>query len=76
MQTIFSGSLTWVAEKEAPAGGKYLAFFVSLQFDIPSNDMDGNEIEISLEFTTSTAVVPDEFPFEECYGAECLGELL
>ena len=72
----FSGSLTWIAEKEAPAGGKYLAFFVSLQFDIPSNDVDGNEIEISLEFTTSTAVVPDEFPFEECYGAECLGELL
>ena len=63
-----------MAEKEAPVGGKYLAFFVSLQFNIPSTDMDENEI--SLEFTTSTAVVPDQLPFDECHGIECHGDLL
>ena len=34
---------------------------------------DGDNV---FEFTTSTAVVPDEFPYEECQGEECLGDLL
>ena len=71
---ILLGSLTWVAHKEAPEGGKYLAFFVSLQYKLPSNDLEENEI--SLEFTTSTAVVPDQFPFKECHGEQCFGNLL
>ena len=44
-----------------------MAFFVSVHYE------DG---ESQFEFTTSTAVVPDEFPFEECHGEECLGELV
>ena len=71
---FLSGSLTWVASKEAPEGDKYIAFFVSLKFNLPSNDLD--EEVISLEFTTSTAVVPDQFPYEECHGAECFGALV
>ena len=44
-----------------------MAFFVSVHYE------DGDS---QFEFTTSTAVVPDEFPFEECQGDECLGELV
>ena len=61
------GSLTWTARKKAPESGGYMAFFVSMHFE------DGDN---SYEFTTSTAVVPDEFPFNECQGDECLGTLV
>ena len=65
--TKTKGSLTWIARKSAPEGGEYMAFFVSVHYE------DGDS---EFEFTTSTAVVPDEFPFEECQGEECLGELV
>ena len=61
------GSLTWTARKKAPESGGYMAFFVSMHFE------DGDS---SFEFTTSTAVVPDEFPFNECQGDEGLGTLV
>ena len=70
----FAGSLVWVAQKEAPENGKYLGFFVSLQFSLPPEET--GEREVTLEFTTSTAVVPDQFPYEECQGEDCLGDLL
>ena len=64
---VTKGSQKWIAKKNPPESGSYIAFYVSMHFE----DGDSN-----FEFTTSTAVAPDEFPFDECQGEECLGELI
>jgi len=72
------GSLTWVAHKRAPVDGRWMAFFVDLQFDSTSKRISGwpTGEDGVLEFTTSISVVPDIFPFPDCSGDECLGELV
>ena len=62
----FIGSKTWVAHKDAPDDGKFLAFFVVMHY----------ENEGSMEFSTTVSVIPDVFPYSECQGQECLGSLL
>ena len=73
-----AGSLTWVAHQDPPSDGRWRAFFVDLQFDTPEESSYGwptGEDGI-LEFTTSISVVPDTFPFTDCEGDECLGDLV
>ena len=72
------GSLTWVAHQRPPIDGRWKAFFVDLQFDSIIHKEAGwpSGRDGILEFTTSISIVPDTFPFEECQGAECLGELV
>jgi len=72
------GSLTWVAHKRPPVDGRWMAFFVDLQFDGSSQRSSGwptGEDGI-LEFTTSISIVPDTFPFSDCTGDECYGDLV
>ena len=73
-----SGSLTWFAHKSPPADGRWLAFFVDLQFNTMSENIHGwpTGKDGVLEFTTSISIVPDIFPFPECSGSNCLGGLV
>jgi len=72
------GSLTWIAHKTPPTDGRWRAFFVDLQFAAPSYKSSGWPVgeDGTLEFTTSVSVVPDTFPFNDCSGEECLGQLV
>ena len=67
-----------MAHKRPPVDGRWMAFFVDLQFDAPSQRSSGwpTGEDGVLEFTTSISVVPDIFPFNDCSGDECLGELV
>ena len=62
-----------MAHFEPPEDGRYLAFYVSLHFDVQSGE---SEADGSMEFSTTVSVVPNEFPYPECFGADCLGTLL
>merc|ERR1712013_445571 len=72
------GSLTWVAHQRPPIDGRWKAFFVDLQFDGTVGRTAGWPAgrDGILEFTTSISIVPNTFPYEECVGAECLGDLV
>jgi len=73
------GSLTWVAHREPPSGGRWTAFFVDLQFEgMPAPGERGwptGEDGI-YEFSTSVSIVPTTFPFEKCSGEDCYGKLV
>jgi len=72
------GSLTWVGEKAPLEDGRWIAFFVDLEFAPSSLTTSGWPVgeEGILEFSTSVSIVPDTFPFSDCSGAECLGDLV
>ena len=67
------GSRTWVAHRDPPEDGRFLAFYVSVQYNVDEElGRDGG----TMEFSTTVSVVPDVFPYPECYAEECLGSLL
>jgi len=72
------GSLTWVAHQDPPSDGRWRAFFVDLQFDTQEESSHGwpTGKDGILEFTTSISIVPDTFPFSDCEGDDCLGDLV
>ena len=63
-----SGSKTWVAQKDTPGDGKFLAFYVAMHYASEDNGL--------MEFSTTVSVIPDVFPYSECQGEECLGSLV
>ena len=75
---VILGSLTWVAHQRPPIDGRWKAFFVDLQFDGTVGRTAGWPAgrDGILEFTTSISIVPNTFPYDECEGAECLGDLV
>lgn len=82
------GSLTWVAHMDNRTDNGWTAFFVDLQFDGPEpSSFPTSKLDEGLqgwpighdgtyEFTTSVSIVPDTFPYEDCYGETCFGDLL
>jgi hypothetical protein len=78
------GSGKYVAHRDAPAGGKWTAFFIDVIYesDLPppavSNGSFGWPLlpQGDFEFTTEVSVVPRVFPFPDCHGAACAGTLV
>ena len=82
------GSLTWVAHKDGPILGRWLAFFVDLQFDGPKPDIPYIPRNTSVfdawpigcdgiyDFTTTVSIIPNTFPYSDCYSKECYGHLV
>ena len=62
---------TWVAHRDPPEDGRYLAFYVTLHYNISSGETGGH-----LEFSTTVSVVPATFPFPDCTGEQCRGTLV
>ena len=71
---LFIGSKTWVAHKDAPEDGKFLAFYVAMHYTAVTEMSSENEG--SMEFSTTVSVIPDVFPYPDCQGQECLGSLV
>ncbi|KAL3877091.1 hypothetical protein ACJMK2_034846 [Sinanodonta woodiana] len=61
------GNGTYEVEFENPAEG-WLAFFIEVAFPSLMGSV--------LEFTTQTMIIPNTFPFEDCHGETCYGELV
>uniref|UniRef100_A0A2C9LAQ2 Uncharacterized protein n=1 Tax=Biomphalaria glabrata TaxID=6526 RepID=A0A2C9LAQ2_BIOGL len=55
------------AQVDTPMIG-WAAFFIQLQFPGPDNS--------TMEFTTEANIIPDTFPFPDCYGTSCYGTLV
>jgi len=68
LEETSEGSLTWSAHKDAPENGRFLAFYITLHYQLE----DGKD----LEFCTTVSVVPDMFPYQDCNGQQCLGTLV
>nr|XP_002128778.1 autocrine proliferation repressor protein A [Ciona intestinalis] len=62
------GHLKYRAEFDTPLFGRWRAFFIQMTF--PASD--GNMIE----FTTETNIIPDKFPYPDCYKDSCKGTLV
>ena len=65
--------MTWIAHQETREDGRYVGFYVSVHFDVTTGVADGDG---SMEFSTTVSVVPNDFPYPECFGADCLGTLV
>ncbi|KAK3579247.1 hypothetical protein CHS0354_033324 [Potamilus streckersoni] len=61
------GNGTFQVEFENPKEG-WLAFFIQVAFP--------GLMDSVLEFTTQAMIIPNTFPFEDCHGEKCLGELV
>ena len=63
---------------EPPPNGKWTAFFVDLEYEnMESSKRLGWPINLGhFEFTTSVSVVPNTYPYPECYGDSCFGKLV
>ena len=82
------GSLTWVAHRDPPLFKRWTAFFVDVQFDGPKPDSPAQpELKDDVkgwpigrdgifDFTTAVSIVPNTFPYPECYAEECYGHLV
>ena len=77
LSSLNAGSLTWVAHKRKPIDGRYMAFYVGISFNTTS---DGKQWPVGeegvMDFTTTVSVVPNTFPYPDCSGEECYGQLL
>jgi PhoPQ-activated pathogenicity-related protein len=83
-----SGKVTWVksdGNKQQLSGnewsfsytvpsGKYRSFYVSVDFANVASG--GNGASTVFTLTTTPVIMPDTFPFAECHGAGCKGQLL
>ncbi|KAK3579248.1 hypothetical protein CHS0354_033325 [Potamilus streckersoni] len=63
----FLGNGTFEVEFENPNEG-WLAFFIQVTFPGLMGSV--------LEFTTEAMIIPNTFPFDDCHGEQCLGELV
>ena len=72
------GSKTWVAHFRPRTDGRYRAFYVSLSFNSTSTSSFEWPLghEGVMDFTTTVSVVPNDFPYPDCFGEECMGTLL
>ena len=78
LQETEPGSKTWVAHFRPRTDGRYRAFYVSLSFNSTSTSSYEWPLghEGVMDFTTTVSVVPNDFPFPDCFGEECMGKLL
>jgi len=74
------GSKEWKAHMEPPPDGKWIAFFVDLQYKKSDEQLPkglgwpfNNQ---HFEFTTSVSIVPNTYPYPECHAASCFGQLV
>ena len=56
--------------KEAPAKG-YLAFYLEVHFE-----RKGRKEPNAFRVSTEMSIIPKGFPFEDCEGEECRGQLV
>lgn len=71
------GSLTWVASKRAPIDGRYMAFYVSLSFNVTGEEREWPVGDVGvMDLSTTVSVVPNTFPYPDCSGQDCLATLL
>jgi len=73
------GSFT--AHMDADEDGRWTAFFIDFTFEVVKSVSDGlgnwpYDTPGALDFTTEVSVWPDVFPFDDCSGEGCYGELL
>jgi PhoPQ-activated pathogenicity-related protein len=66
------GSNTWIAVVPTPAVG-WTGVFIDVKFDGPESVQLG---KVHLDFTTTTSIVPNTFPFPPCSGSDCYGTLV
>jgi len=62
------GPLKYRAEYDYPLLGGWKAFFIQMTFPGPNGT--------AIEFTTETNIIPNKFPFNDCYGESCKGTLV
>jgi PhoPQ-activated pathogenicity-related protein len=79
---------TWTASMPLPAGGKWGAFFVHMEYEGPSTAVEHSapverrrlDWPVSqdgrYQMTTTVSIIPQTYPFEDCHGEACLGELV
>lgn len=72
---------TYVAHMDSDPDGRWTAFFIDFTFEVMEKKTSGlggwpYDTPGALDFTTEVSVWPDTFPFEDCVGEECYGELL
>ena len=82
---------TYTAHMDAPTDGKWGAFLVEVQMSNSPGDDDPMHTYFTrrggnprwpyspagvIDFTTEVSIVPDTFPYEDCYLESCHGELL
>lgn len=68
---VQTGDRQWTAHMGPPEGGGWRAFFVELQFE---SGAGGGEALLTA--TSEVAVTPNTWPFDDCKGTECQGELV
>jgi PhoPQ-activated pathogenicity-related protein len=86
-----SAPLTYTHVREPPADGRWVAFFIDVQFNstaaeyasMPTfhlQDEDGVSWPIdppgTFEFTSGVSILPNTYPFPPCSGAGCYGTLV
>jgi len=75
------GSQTYTAHME-PTDGKWTAFFVDLQYEKQEEASEGRGSlgwpynNQHFEFTTTVSIIPNTYPYPECYGDSCFGKLV
>ena len=75
------GSQTYTAHME-PTDGKWTAFFVDLQYEKQEEASEGRGSlgwpynNQHFEFTTAVSIIPNTYPYPECYGDSCFGKLV
>ena len=75
------GSQTYTAHME-PTNGKWTAFFVDLQYEKQEEESEGRGSlgwpynNQHFEFTTTVSIIPNTYPYPECYGDSCFGKLV
>ena len=77
------GSLKWIAHKDPPTEGRWTAFFVDMQYEgdtpkVSPPNPQGWPIGKNgiYDFTTTVSIVPNTFPYAECFDADCFGALV
>ena len=79
--------MTWIAKRNPPFA-RWTAFFVDFQFEGPKfNRSSKAETRKNPRawpvgedgvyvFTTEASIVPRNFPYPDCYGDDCFGNLV
>lgn len=62
----------WVAVAPRPPQGRWTAFFVNVQYELPYPPT----APLFFEFTSEVSITPNTFPFPDCHGEGCYGKLV
>jgi len=88
-ETIVNGKRTYRASIDAPEDGRWVGFFIDIKYEAVDSVMPISNswspqyhgfmpvnMPGQLDFTTEVSVWPNTFPFADCTGDGCSGELL